>query len=150
MSNSTLQETYSNKLREYVDQEKAAVRLLSAVGNLQFGKSIELVLFRNHLVDTNITEIIRLHKYAAEVVGKPINIFDSAELAEEILEMDLAPSKIDIGKLAAEWLEENDEFEGKNEFLRSKLSGIRVAQDSSLEPRDVVLYGFGRIGCKIM
>ena len=78
MSNKPLSnDTYSNELAVYVNQEKAAVDLAHMVGKLLFDKSIELVLFRNHLADTRITEILRLHKYAAEVVGKPISVFST-------------------------------------------------------------------------
>ena len=85
-------DTYSNELKVYVNQEKAAVDLLNSVGKLLFDKSIELVLFRNHMVDVSATEIMRLHKYAAEVVGKSISIFDTADLARGLYEMELAPA----------------------------------------------------------
>ena len=103
-------DTYSNELKVYVNQEKAAVDLISSVGKLLFDKSIELVLFRNHMVDVSASEIMRLHKYAAEVVGKPISIFDTADLARGLYAMELAPAKIDIGKLASEWLAERDHY----------------------------------------
>jgi glyceraldehyde 3-phosphate dehydrogenase len=60
--------------------------------------------------------------------------------------MDLAPSKLDIGKLASEWLEEQANFDSKAAFLGAKLAGFQSSSDNSIEPRDVVLYGFGRIG----
>lgn len=140
------QETYSNELKVYVNQERAAVDLLHFTGKLQFEKSIELVLFRNHLVDSKITEALRLHNYAAEVVGKPISVFDTAELAKDIYEMDLAPAKIDIGKLASEWLKEQDRFKTKKDFLEDKLHNFMTSSSVPIEPRDVVLFGFGRIG----
>jgi len=143
---SNTEETYRLELQAYVDQERAAVDLINTIGKLIFDKSIELVLFRNHLVDSKITEIMRLHKYAAEVVEKPISIFDTAELAREIYEMDLAPAKIDIGKLSNEWINEADRFKTKKAFLEDKLHNFMMADSSPLEPRDVVLYGFGRIG----
>ncbi len=147
MSNSTLaNDTYSNELQVYVNQEKAAVSLANSVGKLLFDKSIELVLFRNHLVDTSVTEILRLHKYAAEVVGKPISVFDTADLAKELYNMSLAPAKIDIGKLASEWLTARDHYKTHREFLNDKLSNFMLEEGNSIEPRDVVLYGFGRIG----
>ena len=98
-----MQETYSNELEVYVNQERAAVELINSIGKLLFDKSIELVLFRNHLADTNISEVLRLHNYAAEVVGKPISVFDTAELAKDLYAMDLAPAKIDIGKAEMGW-----------------------------------------------
>jgi len=147
MSNSVLtQETYSNELEVYVNQERAAVDLIHSIGKLMFEKSIELVLFRNHLVDTSITEILRLHKYSAEMVGKPISVFDSAELAREIFNMDLAPAKIDIGKLADEWLSERETYKSTKDFLEDKFQNFLTTESKPMEPRDVILYGFGRIG----
>lgn len=139
-------DTYSNELQVYVNQERAAVDLANSVGKLLFDKSIELVLFRNHLADTSVTEILRLHKYAAEVVGKPISVFDTADLAKELYEMELAPAKIDIGKLASEWLSARDHYKTHREFLSDKLSNFMIDAGNEIEPRDVVLYGFGRIG----
>jgi len=147
MSNSVLtKETYSNELEVYVNQEKAAVDLIYSIGRLMFENSIELVLFRNHLVDTSITEILRLHRYSAEMVGKPISVFDSAELAREILKMDMAPAKIDIGKLADEWLSERETYNSVTDFLEDKFQNFLSTENTPLEPRDVILYGFGRIG----
>ncbi len=146
MSNKPLSnDTYSNELAVYVNQEKAAVDLAHMVGKLLFEKSIELVLFRNHLADTRITEILRLHKYAAEVVGKPISVFHTAELATELYNMDIAPAKIDIGKLASEWSAAREHFNSQREFLEEKLQNF-TEEGKDIEPRDVVLFGFGRIG----
>jgi len=146
MASNSLQETYSNELQVYVNQEKAAVDLLNSIGKLLFDKSIELVIFRNHVVDSNITEILRLHKYAAEVVNRPISVFDTADIARALYEMDLAPAKIDIGKLASEWLAERERVNSLEDFLEEKLGNFLADGSATFEPRDVVLYGFGRIG----
>ncbi|MFO0385699.1 MAG: glyceraldehyde-3-phosphate dehydrogenase [Flavobacteriales bacterium] len=144
--NTVLSDTYSNELQVYVNQERAAVELGHMVGKLLLDKSIELVLFRNHLVDTSLSEKLRLFKYAAEVVGKPISVFDCADLARELHEMNLAPAKIDIGKLASEWLASRDHYKTHREFLEDKLSNFTLEAGNELEPRDVILFGFGRIG----
>ena len=149
MSSQLNHDIYSNELKVYVNQEKAAVDLLNSVGKLMFEKSIELVLFRNHLVDVNATEIMRLHKYAGEVVGKPISIFDTADIARALYELELAPAKIDIGKLASEWLQEREHFKTHREFLDEKLKNFLSDGSPSLEPRDVILFGFGRIGLPV-
>jgi glyceraldehyde 3-phosphate dehydrogenase len=39
-----------------------------------------------------------------EIVGKPITIFDSVEIAKVVLSLDLPPSKLDIGKLTYEYI----------------------------------------------
>jgi len=137
---------YETHLNEYIEKEKAAVELASCVGKLLFDKSIELVLFRNPLVDTSVSEILNLHEYARNVVHKPISVYDTAALALALKELDLAPSKIDIGKLAAEWLSEKESFASHADFLVSKLGGMTSHDTEELHPRDVVLFGFGRIG----
>jgi glyceraldehyde 3-phosphate dehydrogenase len=137
---------YENELKLHVKRERAAVKLSSKVGELLYDKGIELVLFRNHLTDTTISEILNLHEYARNVVNKPIDVFTSSELAEEIYKMDLAPAKLDIGKLSSEWLAEQDNFDSKLSFLHAKLEGFGVSAENKIEPRDVILYGFGRIG----
>tara|TARA_B100000965_G_C19565514_1_gene746659 strand:+ start:9 stop:1295 length:1287 start_codon:yes stop_codon:yes gene_type:complete len=87
-----------------------------------------------------------MHKNAQNFTNRPVSIYDTADLAKEILNMDLAPSKIDIGKLANEWLKEEENFSSKQEFLNHKLDGFIGVERRKLEPKDVVLYGFGRIG----
>lgn len=137
---------YENELKSHVQKERAAVKLSSKIGELLYDKGIELVLFRHHLTDITISELLNLHEYAKTVVNKPIDVFTSSELAEEIYSMDLAPAKLDIGKLSSEWLAEQNSYENKATFLRHKLAGFGISSGNSIEPRDVVLYGFGRIG----
>ncbi|PCJ88442.1 MAG: glyceraldehyde-3-phosphate dehydrogenase [Flavobacteriales bacterium] len=138
---------YENQLYDWNSKEKAAVELISSIGNLLYEKSIELVLFRNPLVDVNTSEILNLHHYAQQVVGKPIDIYTTSELAREILKLnDLAPSKMDIGRLASEWLSEQNKYPNKYEFLKDKLHKFIGGDINNFTPRDVVLYGFGRIG----
>lgn len=140
------QTTYEFELENWVDKEKAAISLISSIGYLLYEKSVELVLFRNPLVDNSVSEILSLHKYAGDVVKEYIEVEDSAELAKELLNFDLAPSKIDIGRLATEWKKEGSNFNSKADFLKNKLANYETSTNQSFEPKDVVLYGFGRIG----
>ena len=137
---------YEQELKSHIEQERAAVTLSSKVGELLYDKGIELVLFRNQLVDVTISEILHLHEYSKNVVNKPIDIITSSTMAVELHAMDLAPAKIDLGKLSYEWLYEGHSFATKREFLNDKLSQFMVKDSEAIEPRDVVLYGFGRIG----
>lgn len=137
---------YEKELNAHIKRERAAVVLASKTGELLYDKGIELVLFRNHLLDVTVSEILNLHEYARKVVNKPIDIFTTSELAEELYKMDISPAKIDIGKLASEWLAEQAKYASKADFLADKLKGFDSNASGEIEPRDVVLYGFGRIG----
>jgi glyceraldehyde 3-phosphate dehydrogenase len=140
------QTTYEVELGNWVDKEKAAISLISSIGYLLYEKSVELVLFRNPLVDNSVSEILSLHKYAGDVVKEHIEVEDSAALAKELLNFDLAPSKLDIGRLATEWKKEGSNFESKVDFLKNKLANYQTEGNQSFEPKVVILYGFGRIG----
>jgi glyceraldehyde 3-phosphate dehydrogenase len=137
---------YEKELKSHIEQERAAVKLQSKVGELLYDKGIELVLFRHHLTDVTISEILNLHEYAGQVVNRPIDVFTTSELAEIITTLDVPASKLDIGKLASEWLAEQSQYASKAEFLKGKIGLLKRNGDSEIEPRDVVLYGFGRIG----
>jgi len=135
---------YEAGLKEYVGRERAAVDLTNSVGQLMYGKGVELVFFRNHLLDISISEVVRLFNYAAQVVKKPIDVFTTADVARGLLELDLAPSKIDIGRLTYEFKQSGDK--SLSGFLNSHLSSFIGQDKHTFQPQDVVLYGFGRIG----
>lgn len=136
--------SYEKELSFQADRRKAGVELIKIISDLWYDKSIELVLFRNQLIDRNVSDIINFHEYAGEFVNKPINIFDSVEIARAIQNLDLPPSRIDIGKLTYEYHLEDNKYNDSKAFVIDKL---RNAKDfNNLKPKDVVLYGFGRIG----
>ncbi|MCO5275301.1 MAG: glyceraldehyde-3-phosphate dehydrogenase [Flavobacteriales bacterium] len=136
--------SYEAGLTDYVDREKSAVALLGSVGRLMFEHGVELVFFRNHLLDINTSEVIKLFNYAETVVNKPVDIATTAVLAHALLEMDLAPSKIDIGRLSHEYKESGGS--SPVDFLRNQLKNFIGQDKHTFKPQDVVLYGFGRIG----
>jgi glyceraldehyde 3-phosphate dehydrogenase len=135
---------YEKELSFQADRRRSAVDLIKIISDLWYDKSIEMVLFRNQLIDKNVSDIMNLHEYAGEFVGKPISIFDSVEIAEAILSMDLPPSKLDLGKLTYEFHAEENRFDNAKAFVVDKLKNAKAAQE--ILPKDVVLYGFGRIG----
>lgn len=137
---------YETELKHHLERERAAVSLSSKVGELLYDKGIELVLFRNHLLDITISEILNLHEYSKTVVNKPVDVFTTSDIALELTKLDLAPAKIDIGKLASEYLAEKSNYASKADFLADKLKGFETGSGAPFQPRDVVLYGFGRIG----
>ncbi|WP_025740029.1 glyceraldehyde-3-phosphate dehydrogenase [Aquimarina pacifica] len=137
-------EVYEKELSFQANRRRATVAFIKTVSDLWYDNAIELVLFRNQLIDKNVSEIINLHKYAGEFVEKPISIFDTAEIAEAIKLMNLPPSKLDIGKLTYEYQLAGDEYGSINRFVQNKLKDAKNTKPIS--PKNVILYGFGRIG----
>ncbi len=141
MNNNVL---YEKELSFQADRRRAGVEFIKIVSDLWYDKSIELVLFRNQLIDRSVSDIMNLHEYAGEFVQKPINVFDSVEIARAIEALDLPPSRIDIGKLTYEYHLEDDKYNDATAFVIDKLKDAKASQN--IKPKDVILYGFGRIG----
>lgn len=141
----TANAAYETQLNDWIVQEKAAIELIGTIGKLWFEKSIELILFRNQLVDRSVSEIMNLHLYAKNIVKKTISVNDTLAIATAINNADVCPSRVDIGKLAFEYQQEKGNFKTVDEFIGNKLKDL-IGAKTTVTPKDVVLYGFGRIG----
>ena len=137
-----LMKSYEEQLSLEVEQRRMTVELIKLISDLWYENNIELFLFRNQLIDRNVSEILNLLDYAKEFVQKPISISNMLKIAQKIREMDLPPAKIDIGKLAYVF-----HLTGETDvkaFVFKKLGDAH--NKNGIKPKDVVLYGFGRIG----
>lgn len=134
-------EVYEKELAFQAKRRRATVNFIKIISDFWYDDTIELILFRNQLLDRNVSEILSLLEYAGGFVEKPISIFDAVEMATAIKNMKLPPAKLDIGKLVYEFHSSKADI---NAFIQEKLYGAKKV--NGFQPRDVVLYGFGRIG----
>jgi len=133
---------YENELYNESEIRKTTTEFINIVHDLWYDKSIELVLFRNSLIDKRASEVLNLVSYSKKFVNKPISITDILEISQHISNLDLPPSKLDIGKLVYEC--HSKENTDKKTFIHNQLSEIKNTKTQT--PKDVILYGFGRIG----
>lgn len=137
---------FAESLNKWNDEEKTGLEFISVVGKLFIDKSVELIFFRNQLIDRSASVIIFKHSYAKTVIGKQLSVAVSLSIAKIIQELDINQARIDVGKLNYEWTEEKSKYAGVKEFVEDKLKEMIGKQPPFTEPRDVVLFGFGRIG----
>ena len=133
---------YEEELTLRVKEEKATVELIKIVSDLWLDKQIELVLFRRQLRDSKTSEILSLFDYARDFVKKPISIYDALEAAKVIYHGNYGAAKIDLGNLVFN-------CENKTKLADSvieNLKGFEAEENNNVHGKDVVLYGFGRIG----
>ena len=135
---------YEKEVKLQAKTRRTTVEFINIVNDLWYDKSIELVLFRNTLVDKRASEVLNLIDYAKEFVNKTITVQDALEIAKAIQQIDLPSSKLDIGKLAYECLLNPKGCRDKISFVKKQLKDVTDFKD--IKPKDVVLYGFGRIG----
>ncbi len=137
---------YEKSLDNWAEQEMLANEFISVLSRLFYNKSIELVLYRNQLIDRSASLILYWHSYVENIIKTPLKIEDSLKIAKSILHSGVPPSKIDIGRLNREWTQEFKNYVDPDDFVKHKLKELIKQKPAFSEPTDVVLYGFGRIG----
>lgn len=138
--------SYEKELKQWVDNEKTTLELQHIASKLLLERDVELVLFRRKFFDKKLSEIIHDHNYLSDFGGVTLSTELSKNLAEAISKLEIAPSKIDLGRLSSEYNAESKNFSSIDDFIKTKLSDFIGKNKKVLVPRDVVLYGFGRIG----
>jgi glyceraldehyde 3-phosphate dehydrogenase len=136
-------ETY---LAEWQKREDLAERMLPLLGALYRRHGIVLLIHGVSLVQATPLEIIKAHRAARRLDGLELPLEDTFAALEVMTAMDLAPAKVDVGKLRRNF--GRDQVEGSfADYVRSQLASLNTGREPMRrEPQDVVLYGFGRIG----
>lgn len=147
-NNLLIRKRTEDALSDWHEKEKTALDLLGIVGELRFDKSVELVFFRQDIYDTRPSELLHIHEISKNYVKERISIETSFSIAQAISFMEnLPPSKIDIGKLAIEWNANKDKTINVYDFVSEHITNVvGEAPKGDSGPKDVILYGFGRIG----
>jgi len=90
--------------------------------------------------------ILRAHRFARQIIESEISVRDSFPVLQALSKLDLAPCKIDLGKLTTAFMQEPQGADAAA-FVKAQLNSMNTGSAPVLsKPRDVVLYGFGRIG----
>lgn len=126
------------------EQQSAAEQLIPLIGELYREHGVVIRIFGRRLQNHSAIEIIKAHRYAMQMVGEELDISKSLELVKDMTGMELAASRVDLGKLCHRYMQTGGDTKA---FLAEELAVINTGKESILkEPQDIVLYGFGRIG----
>lgn len=132
--------------KSWQERQEYAENMLPIIGRLYRNKGIEVVVYGRPLVNATTIDIIKAHKTVQRFEGQKLRLRESFPVLEAISKMNLAPGRVDIGKLAYAYLYKNvAEGVTLDQYLAQELAAILDHTDQ-VKPVDVVLYGFGRIG----
>lgn len=120
-----------------------AQEMLPLISRLHREHNAATSVYGRLLVGVTDIDIIKAHRYARRIDEKELALDETLPILRELVEMDLGTASIDLGRLAKEY-KHSDESDLRA-FLDRELADV-IGTSSELEARDVVLYGFGRIG----
>ncbi|WP_101649830.1 glyceraldehyde-3-phosphate dehydrogenase [Brevibacterium ihuae] len=133
------------QMQEWAAKQDAAERMIPVVGRLYRNNDVLLTVYGRSLLNKSVNGIIKAHRYARHFDGTDLDIAVTGAIVDELESLNLGSCRIDLGRLAADYREAGDT--DLTAFLRAQLAdAIGGADDEQPTPRDVVLYGFGRIG----
>ncbi|RUO31804.1 glyceraldehyde-3-phosphate dehydrogenase [Aliidiomarina sedimenti] len=133
-------------LSSWEERQEYAELMQPLVGRLYRTKGVEILVYGRSLLNGSTIDIIKAHRLVRQHEGNKLRLRESYPLLKAISEMELAPARIDIGKLAFNFLFRNDnDGQTVEEYLQQELADV-IGKPDDIEPQDVVLYGFGRIG----
>ncbi|MGH8879774.1 MAG: glyceraldehyde-3-phosphate dehydrogenase, partial [Stackebrandtia sp.] len=119
--------------------------MIPIIGTLYRDKGVTILLHSRSLVNKSVISILRTHRFARQIEGEELSVDQTLPFLQALGALDLGPCKIDLGQLVTAYRTDGD---GRSaaEFAASVLGDVIGAKDRAQGPRDVVLYGFGRIG----
>ena len=133
-------------LKEWRVLEEYAEWMLPMIGRLYRDHNIVTTVHGRSLVHCATIDILKAHRFARLILDNELSVRDTFPILEAMTKLDLAPARIDIGKMTLRYQKRNEEI-AVEDFVRQELATINTGRTPILEePRDVVLYGFGRIG----
>ena len=137
-------------LQAYIQDQSLAEQMIPAVGRLYRDHGVIITVFGRKLMNASTIDIIKAHRLSLQVIGESVSVSETSRVLAWLLKITPGSSRIDIGKLAFEARNEGvvstSDDTPLNEFLIQQTAQLKDESSLLDEPRDIVLYGFGRIG----
>ena len=130
-------------------REGLAELMIPMIGNL-YRDGINILVYGKSLVNESPVEIMRAHRFARQSDMNELSELETFPILQYISGLNLADCEIDIGELAVRcpfFSSLKEDTSGLSDFINTELVSV-INKDSNRpeSPKDIVLYGFGRIG----
>lgn len=135
------QDAELNLQQSWQERQEFAEQMVPMIGKLYREQAVEVLVYGNSLLNASVIDIIKSHRRVRLFEGEKLPLRESFPIVQSLVQRGLAPAVIDVGQLAIQFRQHNGDLDG---FLDQQLGQL---SDSPVnQARDVVLYGFGRIG----
>lgn len=105
-------------------------------------KNIVVSVYGRSLINRSVIQILKTHR-RTRVVDVELSVVNTFPILEALAKVEnIGSAEVDIGKLAVEYKEKGGDVDA---FVAQAVESIKGSATSE-QPKDVVLYGFGRIG----
>ncbi|GAA4779138.1 glyceraldehyde-3-phosphate dehydrogenase [Citricoccus nitrophenolicus] len=125
-------------------REELAERMVPLIGSLYRDNNVITSIYGRQLIHKGVIDIIKAHRYARQIDEAVLPVEETYPMVQALAGMNLGAASIDLGRMAAAYRSAGGDLQA---FLDAELADVAGRGGEGVEtPRDVVLYGFGRIG----
>lgn len=132
---------------DWKNREEIAESMIPIIGRLHRERDVTVLLYSRSLVNKSVVSILKTHRFARQIAGEELSVTETLPFLQALTTLDLGPSQIDLGMLAATYRADSRGL-SVEQFTAEAVAGATGANkiERRESGRDVVLYGFGRIG----
>src|SRR5699024_6927855 len=128
------------------DEERAAETMIPLIGELYRERAVEISVFGKLMVKRTVNDIIKAHEFTRHLDSATLLPHDTLPTLQAVAAMPVRQAHIDIGKLTVRHLGGQAQTP-LPDFLQGELGDALADNSATLpQPKDIVLFGFGRIG----
>ena len=132
---------------DWKEREALAEAMIPMVGKLARERNVKCYIYGKSLVNLSVLDIMKTHRWVRQVEDNELSEFETFRVLQAMENLELGASHIDIGRLSVAYFDHDaGNGSGLEGFVESELDHLIDAEFKKSGPRDVVLFGFGRIG----
>ncbi|AVZ85376.1 MULTISPECIES: glyceraldehyde-3-phosphate dehydrogenase [unclassified Acinetobacter] len=142
MSKDTIVALHAEHQGRWKNREEIAERMIALIGQLYREKNIVVSVYGRSLINRSVIQILKSHR-RTRMLDVELSVVHTFPILEALMKIEnIGSAEVDIGKLAVEYKNQGGDVDV---FVANAVASIE-GKAKSEEPKDVVLYGFGRIG----
>ena len=128
---------------DWNERLELAQQMIPLIHQLHRNNNVVATIFGRPLVGQTDIDIIKSHRYGRRIAQRQFSTAETLPILSELADMNLSSASIDVGRLLLGFEESGED--DLRRYLEDELTEI-VGAGEDIDPTDVVLYGFGRIG----
>lgn len=132
---------------DWKEREALAEAMIPLVGKLYRECNVKSYIYGHSLHNESVLDIMQAHRSVRQIEQNELSEFETHPILQILSNLPLGAAHIDVGRMAVAY-EEQGKPQGLSveEYVKQQVADLIGSEVKHHAPRDVVLYGFGRIG----
>jgi glyceraldehyde 3-phosphate dehydrogenase len=133
--------------KDWKQREALAEGMIPLVGKLYRENNVKTYIYGQNLVNQSPLDIMKAHRTVRQVEQNELSEFETFPVIKALAALNLGTAHIDAGRIAVLYEGAKKSGVSVDDFVRQQVADL-IGVDSKplVQPQDIVLFGFGRIG----